>query len=234
MLRRDWNFRRQAMPMILPFLLMPLMAAAGSIRKSPFMSGSYAIKDFSLMHLVPHFLGMMLVVPCLLIACTAEPKGASIFINLPIGKLRPFVRGIYASLCLPAAVLHLCLLAPCVWFWGVGHGVLYICFSAALVSIYIGFAILLIEGLPFANAFKPSMGKELPMIYLAAALPILFFAVIQWLVFYNALLVLVMTVAMALLSTAIAHFGLGRLEGKVRTNLSQLGFVPTEMFKELE
>jgi hypothetical protein len=39
---------------------------------------------------------------------------------------------------------------------------------------------------------------------------------------------------LALLAYAIAHFSLGRLENTVRVNLTQLGFLPTEMFKEIE
>jgi hypothetical protein len=234
MLRRDWNFRRQVIPMVLPFLLAPLVAVIGSIRKSPFVAGGFSIRDFSLMHLFPHFLGLMLAVGSMLIPYTAEPKGSSIFVDLPIGRLRPFVRGAYMSLWMPVVVLNLCLLIPCIWFWGVVHGVLYICFSVALVSVYASLSILLIDGLPFANAFKPSMAKAMPLIYLAAAVPILFFAVIQWLVFYSALMVLIMAAAMALLAFVIAHLSLGRLEEKVRINLTQLGFLPTEMFKELE
>ena len=107
-------------------------------------------------------------------------------------------------------------------------------FSAALVSVYAALAVLLVDGLPFANAFKPSMAKAMPLVYLAAALPIFFFAVIQWLVFHNAFLVLAVAIALVLLAYVIAHFSLGRLESKVRINLTMLGFVPTEMFKELE
>jgi len=148
--------------------------------------------------------------------------------------LRPFVRGIYASFWMPTAIVHLCLLIPCIVFWGVTHAVLYIFFSAALVSLYAALAVLFVDGLPFANAFKPSMTKAMPLVFLAAALPMFFFAVIQWLVFYNALLVLAMATALVLLACLIAHFSLGRLESKVRINLTMLGFVPTEMFKELE
>jgi hypothetical protein len=234
MLRRDWNFRRQVIPLVLPFLIAPMAAVIGSIRKSPFVFGSYAISDFSLMHLFPHFLGLILAVACMLVPYTAEPKGASVFVNLPIGRLRPFVRGIYASLWMPLAILHLFLLVPCIWFWGAIQGVLFICFSVALISIYEGLAILLIDGFPFANAFKPSMAKAMPLIYLAAAIPILFFAAIQWLVFHSALLVLASATVLALLACATAHFSLGRLENTVRVNLTQLGFLPTEMFKELE
>jgi hypothetical protein len=135
---------------------------------------------------------------------------------------------------MPPAILHLLLLVPCFWFWGAIQGVLFICFSVALTSVYIGLAILLVDGFPFANTFKPSMAKALPLIYLAAVIPIVFFAAIQWLVFHSALLVLASAAVLALLAYAIAHFSLGRLEKTVRVNLTQLGFLPTEMFKELE
>jgi hypothetical protein len=170
----------------------------------------------------------------MLVPYTAEPKGASVFVNLPIARLRPFVRGIYSSLWMPLAILHLFLLVPCVWFWGVIQGVLFICFSVALISVYAGLAILLVEGFPFGNAFKPSMAKAMPLIYLASAIPILFFAAIQWLVFHSPFLVFMSATVLALLAYAIAHFSLGRLENTVRVNLTQLGFLPTEMFKELE
>jgi hypothetical protein len=39
--------------------------------------------------------------------------------------------------------------------------------------------VLLVDGFPFANAFKPSMAKAMPLIYLAAAIPILFYAGIK-------------------------------------------------------
>ena len=234
MFRRDWNFRRLAILLILPFLFAPLVAVIVSIRESPFVSGSFAITHFSLMHVFPHFLGLILAVACMLVAYTADPKGASIFVSLPIKRLRPFVRGIYASLLMPMGILHLLLLGPCIWFWGIAQGVLYIYFSASLVAIYAGLAILLVDGFPFANAFKPSATNAVPVIYLVAAIPILFFAAIQWLVFFNAYLVLTSAIVLTLLAYLIAHFSLGRMENTIRVNLTQLGFLPTEMFKGLE
>jgi len=144
------------------------------------------------------------------------------------------VRGIYASLWTPLAILHLFLLVPCIFFWGAIEGMLFTCFSLALVSIYAGLGILLVDGFPFGNAFKPHVVAGMPMIYLAAAIPILFFAAIQWLVFNSSLLVLVAAIVLSLLGYAMARFSLGRLEKTVHVNLTQLGFIPTEMFRELE
>jgi hypothetical protein len=186
------------------------------------------------MHIVPHAWGMILVVICLLMPYTAQPKGASVFTNLPLREWKPFVRGIYLSLWMPAAILHLCLLGPCIVFWGMIHGVLFLFFSMALISVYAGLAILLIEGLPFTLAFKPSRVKDMQAMYLVAMLPIFIFAAIQWLVFHYVFLVLVAAIALVLLACGIGYFSLRSLENKVRANLTLLGLVPSEMFKELE
>ncbi len=234
MLRRDWNFRRQAIPNLSPFVLVPLAAVIASIRKTPFTLSGFSARDFSLMHLLPHCVGMALVVACMLISYTAEPKGSSVFAGLPIGRLGPFVRGIYASLWLPAIILHLCLLVPCIWFWGAVQGLLFIGFSAALVSLYTGLAIFLIDGFPFANAFRPSMVSAMPVIFLFSAFTAVFFAAIQWFVFHYVYLVLGTAVLIGALACTVAHFSLGKLENKIRVNLTLLGLGPAQMFKELE
>jgi hypothetical protein len=234
MLRRDWNFRRQAIAAILPFVLAPIPAAIASIKRSPFPGEGLSIRDFSPMHIFPHCLGMALVLVCMLIPYTAEPKGSSIFVGLPMGRLRPFVRGVYASLWMPVLVLHLCLLVPCIWFWRLGEGLLFVAFSMALVSVYIGLAILFIDGFPFANRFKPSAMSAMPVIFLVGFITAFIFSIIQWLVFHNTFLVLAAALILTVSAYAIAHVSLGKLEGKVRVNLRILGFGPSEMFKEIE
>jgi hypothetical protein len=234
MLLRDWNMRRQALPLAAIFFGSPLFLVVGNIRKSPFISGDFTLKNFSLMHILPHLLGIGLAVLCPLISYTAEPDGASMFIPLPLGRLRPSVRGVYMSLWMPMGVIHLLLLGPCIWFWGFVQGILFVGFSLALVSLYLSLTILLIDGFPFANAFRPSSGAELPVILLGGMVLAHLFGVFQWFIFRNALLVLAVAIVLALLSAAIARFSLGRLEEKARANLALVGFGPQKMFKELD
>jgi hypothetical protein len=234
MLRRDWNFRRQGVTAILPFVIAPFPAVIMSIKRSPFSAGGLSVRDFSPMHIFPHCLGMALVLVCMLIPYTAEPKGSSIFVGLPIGRLRPFVRGLYASLWVPVLILHLCLTVPCIWYWRAGEGLLFNAFSLSLVSVYIGLALLLIDGFPFANIFKPSTMSAMPVIFLIGFIAAFLFALIQWFVFHNTSLVLAATLILAASAYAIAHLSLGKLEGKIRVNLTILGFGPSEMFKEIE
>jgi hypothetical protein len=52
--------------------------------------------------------------------------------------------------------------------------------------------------------------------------------------FSSAFLVLVSAAVLVLLAYTIAHLSLKRLENTVRVNLTQLGFLPTDMFKQRE
>ncbi|HYK90376.1 MAG TPA: hypothetical protein VE398_16495 [Acidobacteriota bacterium] len=235
MFRRDWNFRRQAFPAIAMFLVYALAAVIAGIRVSPFASGRFSIRDFSPMHGFPHCLGVALAAACTMLCYTAEPQGSSMFISLPLGPVRAFVRGIYLSLWMPfVGATHLMILCPCIWFWGLAHGVLFIIFSTALVSFYLGLTLFIVEGLPFANVFKTSMGSTTPMVILIGLIPVFLFAIIQWLVFRSMALVLGATVLMAILAFVIAHFSLGKLEKEISSNLQLLGLGPQHMFTELE
>ncbi len=229
MMRRDWHFRRQALPLILGYLFVPLVLAVRGIHISPF-----APQMFSPLHVLPHLLGFIVAVICILISYTAEPQSSSVFVSLPLEKFGPFVRGIYLSLWMPAGIMHLCLLPACMWFWGAVEGALFVSFSAALAAVYLSIAVLFVDGLPFANPFKPSTGYSLPMVLLIMLIPVLLFAAIQWLVFHSVFLVLATTMALACLAFGIGHFSLARMEKKFRANLQLLGFGPQHMFKGLE
>jgi hypothetical protein len=229
MVRRDWNFRMQAFWNIGASLLFLIFIVVRGIRVSPYTSGA-----ISPLHALPHVLGVLMAVVCSLMPYTAEPQGSSMFVTLPLGPLRPFVRGIYLSLWMPVGILHLCLLGPCIWFWGVAAGMLFIGFSTALASAYLCLTVFFVDGFPFANAFRPSVGKELSMVFLIMLIPILPLLIIQWLIFHHAFLILAAAIALAFLSYVAAHFSLGRLEKRVSANLQLLGFGPQQIFKELE
>lgn len=235
MFRRDWNFRRQAFPAIAMFLVYALAAVFAGIRVSPFASEIFSIRDFSPMHGFPHCLGLALAAACTMLCYTAEPLGSSMFVSLPLGPARALVRGIYVSLWMPfVGTTHLCLLFPCIWFWGLAHGVLFIIFSAALVSFYLGLTLFIVDGLPFANVFKTSMGSTMPIVMLIGLIPVFLFGIIQWLVFRSVPLVLGATVLLAILAFVLSHFSLGKLEREISANLQLLGLGPQHMFKELE
>jgi hypothetical protein len=130
--------------------------------------------------------------------------------------------------------VHLVLLVPCISFWGAAEGALFVGFSMALVSFYLSLAVFFIEGFPFTGVFKPAIGKSINAVFLIMLVPILVAAVFQWLCFRSAALVLGATIVLAVSAYSIAHFSLGKLENRIRLNLTMLGFTPSAMFKELE
>ena len=178
--------------------------------------------------------GWSLALTCSLIPFTAEPKGSGMFVSLPFGNLGSFVRGIYVSLWLPLAFLHVFLLGFCVWHWGAPHAVLFILFSLALSTCYLDIAIFLIEGFPFAAAVKPARAKDLQMLVVLGMIPIILITGIQWIVFHYTFLVVSAAVILAALAYLLARLSLGRFESRVRVNLKMLGFAPSHMFEEIE
>jgi hypothetical protein len=112
--------------------------------------------------------------------------------------------------------------------------VLFIIFSGALVSFYLGLTLFIVDGLPFANVFKTSMGSTMPIVMLIGLIPVFLFGIIQWFVFRSVPLVLGATVLLAILAFVMAHFSLGKLEREISANLQLLGLGPQHMFKELE
>jgi ABC-2 type transport system permease protein len=235
MCRRDWNFRRQVLPWSASYGLMGLGAAIAGLRISPFGSAGGKVAGFSPAHLFPHFLGMVLVFVCFMLSFTAEPKGASVFVTLPMKNLSPFAKGIYMSLWTYIVALpHLFLLGPCMWFWGLPHGALYILYSSLLVSFYLALAFLFFDGFPFVNPMKPASAMEMQIPMLASMLLIAIIGVIQYLVFRIPALVLGAAALLAILNLIAIPITLRNIERKARNSLQILGFGPQSLFKEVE
>src|ERR1017187_3583167 len=91
MMVRDWQFRRQLIPMI-PTAVMGLLAIFGGVRTSPF-SGT-----FTPVHFLPHALGALLFVACTALAHGSDYKGAWIFLTVPGSTFRGFAHGVHALL----------------------------------------------------------------------------------------------------------------------------------------
>ena len=103
-----------------------------------------------------------------------------------------------------------------------------------MTSFYLGLALFLIAGIPFANLFKPSMGSIMGVLMLVGLGAAVLMGGIQWLVSHSILLVCGATILFAILACLVVHFGLNKVEEEIRDNLKILGFGPQQMFKELE
>jgi ABC-2 type transport system permease protein len=231
LMMRDWQFRRAAFPMVLYLALMfASFFKKGEVLVSPLVHGG-----FSIAHLFPHFLGLMLATPCAVISFGEFHQGSWIFVTAPLDSLRAFTRGVYLSLWFPGALLpHLLILPMLTWLWGWKAAVLFACFSLILVSFYLALELLLIPGLPFSSPYKASRSMiGLPVVLLGIMIAAILVAV-QWLVFQIWWVAIVAGSLFGLGTWLTVHFTLRRLEGEIRQNLRLLQIGPTQLFKEID
>ena len=167
MMLRDWQFLRNA-AMIIPMVIFPfifLLVAGWKI--SPFDSG------FALMHFLPHLLGLAIILTCQFLAYGNDFKGIAWFFIAPDSSFRPFAGGIHAALwLLLAAVPNLLSLPVLTWFWAVQEAVLFVAFSTAVASLYLGVGLRLIDGVPFGKQAPPTrsaVGLGLMLVFFMAA-----------------------------------------------------------------
>jgi hypothetical protein len=103
-----------------------------------------------------------------------------------------------------------------------------------LVSFYLGLMLLLVDGLPFANRFKPSVFSGMQIVFLGFVILTTVFAGIQWLIFRSVSLVVGAAVVLAVLAVVTAHLSLGKLERTIRENLILLGRAPQTILTDIE
>jgi hypothetical protein len=230
MMRRDWNLRRQTLPMIVVIAYGLIIISFSQIRVSPF-----APEKFAPTHVLPHVLALMLFFPTALISQTDQLQGAWVFLTLPFRNPRAFARGIYCSLWLPGiAVPHLLFLPPAVWFWGWVEALLFVAFSMALTSLYLGAELFLLEGLPFANPVRLSTQALLMPVMMLGGMGAAVLGFLQWLLFRRHAAAAVAMVVVILLAALITRLSLGHLVSELGANLLTLAQGPTRLFKSIE
>ena len=167
MMLRDWQFLRNAAP-IIPMVILPFgfLLSAGGL-SSPFGPG------FAPIHLLPHLLGLAIILTCKFLAYGNDFKGIAWFFIAPDSSFRPFAGGIHAALwLLLAAVPNLLSLPVLTWFWAGQEAVLFIVFSTAVASLYLGVGLRLIDGVPFGKQAPPTrsaVGLGLMLVFFMSA-----------------------------------------------------------------
>ncbi len=228
---RDWQFRRTALP-VLAYFVVALIPV--------FIKGKFPISpgtphEFSPAIVWPHLLGLLLLNPCTMIAFSDQHQGSSLFLNAPLTILRPFVRGIYLALWIPAVgITHICILPPLVFYWGWRDAVLFTGFSLVIVSGYLAVEMLLVAGIPFANPYKAAKGAfSFPML-IVGGIGAAILGVLQWLVFQIWWLGAIAGLALTVVVWFTAGATMSHAEEEIRRNLRALQVGPTQMFKEIE
>jgi hypothetical protein len=231
MARTDWQFRRTVYPMLIQFMILPIMLIARTgLRASPFQPGPP-----SMAHFLPHMMGMAGLLVCSMITYSNQHKGAWIFLMAPLDGTHAFVKGIFWALWLPLAALPVLITPALGWFWGVSDAILFAVYSIAVVSFYLSWQLLLIDGLPFANPPRAGRGTMAAPLVIAAFIGAFIVVGLQWLfIFQSRFVTLGAALVFAGSAYLVARVSLRNLEVNVAHNLHLIASGRTTMFKELE
>ena len=229
MMLRDWEFRRQMLPlMILPFMGLASMYATG-FRIDPF-SGR-----FTLMHILPHIFGTVLFFICIFLPYGSDYKGAWIFLLVPARAFAGFARGVYALLWVEVIVIpHVVLLISLAWFWGIWHAGLFVAYSLAAASVYLALELRLIDGPPFCKQADPARGAILlPMMIGGGIVMAIAVGVQYFLVFRSPALVLLTTAVAGVAAWFLTRSSLGAFEVSIRYHLGLLSAESGTLYQEI-
>jgi hypothetical protein len=229
MMFRDWQFRRQLIP-IIPTALMSLAALFGGSRVSPF-SGR-----FTPVHFLPHALGAILFFVCTVLAHGSDYKATWIFLTVGGSTLRGFVRGVHALLWTAVILIpHLIMLAFLAWNWGPADALLFIAFSLALASVYLALDLRMVEGVPFGKPVDTSRGSVMMPLMMAGGVVIAILVAIQhFLLFHSRPLVLAVTLMAAAAAYFLTRSSLHTFEVSIRYHLGLVSQESTMLYKEID
>ena len=144
---RDWQAQREILTML--YSILPLL-----ILFSRSMGKPLFIREFTPMHITPHFFGIMFFSFCGAMPYGTHHKGAWLFQLFGITAFRGFGRGIFVWLWLNLVLIpHLLLSLAWIYLWNLPHA-----FSVAMASFYLGLELRLISAIPFSQ--KPGASRS--------------------------------------------------------------------------
>ena len=228
LMRRDWAFRRQLIPLI-PCAISPVVFLAQGIHTDPF-SGK-----FTIVHVVPHIFGILMFILSIALVYGNDYKGAWLFLLAPSGAFAPFARGVHGLIWISiVGVPHALLLPVLAWFWGIPHALLFVAYSAAVASLYLGMEIRLVDGVPFSRQPVTSQGVYFMGIMMGGALAIGIAVGIQYfLIFRSPLAVLAAAAAIAGIAHLVTRSSLDAFTTAMRYNLGLMSEESGTIYKEV-
>ena len=227
LMTRDWQFLRQVVPMA-PMLIIAGVAIAQDLRVPLFSS------RFTIMHVLPHAFGLMLLLICNAFVFGNDYKGAWLFQLVPAGAWERFARGVFAVLWLKFIVIpHLFFLALLTWFWGVWPAALFIAYSLAVASFYLALELRLVEGVPFSQQPQAAQGAMLlPYMLMGGMGAALLVALQYFFIFRSPAPALAATAIVAVGAYYLTRSTLRGLSSAMRFNLGLVSGESSFLYKE--
>jgi hypothetical protein len=230
MMLRDFQFRRQALPMMVMVLAGVLPPAMMARRTDPFTGG------FTAMHAAPHVIAAAVFFVCILLPYGNDYKGVWVFLSAPAPAFRGFARGVYGALCVPMIVVpHAIMLPLLTGFWGPFHSALFTAYSAAVCFLYLSVEVRLIEGVPFSRQVDPARGAAMMlMLMVGAAIIGIAIAVQHFFLFPSLMRVAIATAAASVAAYCLTRSGLKTFEISIRHNLGLVSAESGKLYVEVD
>jgi hypothetical protein len=216
--------------MLIQFMIIPTIGLVrAGIRSSPFQPGPP-----SAAHFLPHISGVIGFLVCSMITYSNQHGGAWIFLLAPLDGIRAFVKGIFWALWLPMCAVPVLFLPALVWYWGAFDAMLFGAYSIAVVSFYLSWELLLIDGLPFANPPRAGRGSLAAPLVIAALIVAAILVVLQrFFIFQSRFVTLGAALVFAGGAYLMARVSLRNLEVNVMHNLHLIASGRSSMFTEV-
>ncbi|MCW5976582.1 MAG: hypothetical protein KIT09_00820 [Bryobacteraceae bacterium] len=229
MMVRDWQFRRQMLPAMIA-LVGPAILAVRDFAASPFSD------RFTIMHVLPHLLGVVGFWTCMLLPYGGDYKGIWLFLLAPGQALGRFAAGVYALLWLSFALIpNAVVLAIFPWYWGLPEAALFAAYSVAVSSLYLGLELRLIDGVPFGKQPLSSRTPFMMPVLIAGVLVIGIAIALQYILLFRAPAVLA---AVSVLLGGAAWFAtrssLKAFEASIRYNLGLAIAESGDLYQEVD
>lgn len=229
MMLRDWQFRRQ----LLPLLIFPLVALGTAVRTGltvdPF-SGKFAP-----LHLLPHMLAFLSVSVCTMLPYGNDYKGKWIFSSVPARAMDGFASGVFATLWLFIVLIpHLVIYPLLIFWWGPLHALLFIFWSFAAASIYLALELLMIDGIPFTRQVDPSRQSVGIMMLLGGGVVVSIAVALQHYVIFRSPWIVVVTAAiLAAAAYFVTRSSLNNLAESMRFRMAQDSSSAGTLYREI-
>ncbi len=229
--RRDFEFRRQVIPMLIALLLGLAPLIAGGWKISPF-SGR-----FTTAHLLPHIFGFALFFICTFLPYGGDSQGVWVFLIAPAQAFGGFARGVYAALWIHMIVIpHAVMLVVFASRWGFWRAGLFAGYSLAISSVYLALELRLVGNVPFTKRPDAARGATLllPFMILGALAMALAVALQHFFVFRSSATVAAATVVAGAGAYFLTTRSLAALESAIRYSLGLLSLETGTLYKEIE
>jgi hypothetical protein len=229
MMTRDWQFLRQAVPLV-PLLIIGAVAMAPGLRVTPF-SGR-----FTSLHVLPHAFGLTLFIVCNALEYGHDYKGAWVFQLVPAGAFERFAQGVFAVLWARFIMVpHLFLLALITWFWGIRYAAWFLAYSLAVASFYLGLELRLIQGVPFSKQPQVSQGAMMfPIMFIGGLGAALVVALQHFFLFHSPARALAATAIVAAGAYFLTRSSLRSLSSSMRFNLGLVSGESSFLYKAID